>query len=81
MRCCTLNLGFLLSFAIFAVVAMCLLFLARTTDAGIAVAGALLYPYLRNGIPICRNNANASLSFCAVVTMVTFMPLAFSTFE
>ncbi len=38
-------------------------------------------PYaVRNGIPKCFSNARAWSSFFAVVTMVTFMPLSFSTF-
>src|SRR3954464_2045616 len=34
--------------------------------------------YCRNGMPMCFKSARASLSFLAVVTMVTFMPFCLS---
>ena len=58
------NLGFFSDLAIFAVVAMVL----------------FVFSYCaRKGMPKCFNSARASLSFLAVVTMVTFMPFILST--
>ena len=61
----TLNFGVFFAFAILAVVAIRFLFSA----------------YFRKGMPRCLSRASASGSLWAVVTMVMFMPLAFSTLE
>ncbi len=40
-----------------------------------------LLGYARNGMPKCLRRTRALLSSAAVVTMVTFIPFSFSTFE
>ena len=59
------NFGFLASFTRFAVVAIFSFY--------------PMNPYGRNGTPMCLSRERASLSLCAVVTMVMFMPFILST--
>ncbi len=66
-----LNFGLRASLTRFAVVAISL----------VVLKSYLAYAVCRNGIPKPFSNARAELSSAAVVTIVTFMPFNFSTFE